>query len=223
MFMKKGEIQKARIIECAQQMFAAKGYYETQIFDIAKLAKIAKGTIYQYFKNKEDIFITLMNIYLNEWKLEALDGINDYRNNRQAASSNGNTIWYMIYRTLSFFIKDHERSKIILRMGPGLNEEIEPIVRLFEDNVMRIVIQEIKFGQEQGYIDHNIDIEISANVIMGAVFRTCYYYFIQNHDSQNKLQLKTVTDEVTKITENLLNIRNNRTRKNTVPAEYVMN
>jgi AcrR family transcriptional regulator len=44
------------ILAAAFQEFAAKGYAEARLEDVAKRAGIAKGTIYLYFKNKELLF-----------------------------------------------------------------------------------------------------------------------------------------------------------------------
>ena len=51
--MKKGEETRDRLLRCAEKAFSKKGFYETQVSDIVKLAHVAKGTIYQYFKNKD--------------------------------------------------------------------------------------------------------------------------------------------------------------------------
>ena len=40
-------------------MFARKGFYKTRISEIAKEAKVADGTVYIYFENKDDILISL--------------------------------------------------------------------------------------------------------------------------------------------------------------------
>jgi TetR/AcrR family transcriptional regulator, fatty acid metabolism regulator protein len=47
------------IIEAAVRVFARKGYFNSRVSDIAREAGIAAGTIYLYFKTKEDILITL--------------------------------------------------------------------------------------------------------------------------------------------------------------------
>jgi len=49
----------ARIINAAIKIFAEKGFYNTRISEIAHEANIADGTIYLYFKNKDDILISL--------------------------------------------------------------------------------------------------------------------------------------------------------------------
>ncbi len=48
-----------RIIEAATKVFAKKGFYQSKISEIAKEAKVADGTIYIYFENKDDILISL--------------------------------------------------------------------------------------------------------------------------------------------------------------------
>jgi len=44
----------------ARRVFFQKGYQDTTIEEVAKVARIGKGTVYLYFKNKEDLYISLM-------------------------------------------------------------------------------------------------------------------------------------------------------------------
>jgi len=53
-------IKKERIIEIARNHFYEKGYYKTNLDEIAKELNIAKGTIYNYFKSKSNLFITIV-------------------------------------------------------------------------------------------------------------------------------------------------------------------
>ena len=48
-----------QIIEAAVRVFARKGYYNSRVSDIAREAGVAAGTIYLYFKTKDDILVTL--------------------------------------------------------------------------------------------------------------------------------------------------------------------
>ncbi len=50
----------AAILEAAESVFASKGYYETRMDDIAHKAELAKGTIYYYFKSKEEVYLHLL-------------------------------------------------------------------------------------------------------------------------------------------------------------------
>ncbi|MBP1713626.1 MAG: transcriptional regulator, TetR family [Deltaproteobacteria bacterium] len=48
-----------KIIQAAAKVFAAKGFYNSRVSEIAKEANVADGTIYLYFKNKDGILISL--------------------------------------------------------------------------------------------------------------------------------------------------------------------
>jgi TetR/AcrR family fatty acid metabolism transcriptional regulator len=49
--------KRRRIIDAAVSVFAERGFYNAKVSEIAKAAQVADGTIYLYFKNKEDILI----------------------------------------------------------------------------------------------------------------------------------------------------------------------
>jgi TetR/AcrR family transcriptional regulator, fatty acid metabolism regulator protein len=56
-----------QIIDAAVRVFARKGYWNSRVSDIAREAGIAAGTIYLYFKTKEDILITLFREKMAEF------------------------------------------------------------------------------------------------------------------------------------------------------------
>jgi TetR/AcrR family fatty acid metabolism transcriptional regulator len=55
----KDETKHQKIIQAAAKVFAEKGFYNSRVSEIAKEANVADGTIYLYFKNKDDILISL--------------------------------------------------------------------------------------------------------------------------------------------------------------------
>jgi len=55
----KDENKHQKIIQAAVKVFAEKGFYNSRVSEIAKEANVADGTIYLYFKNKDDILISL--------------------------------------------------------------------------------------------------------------------------------------------------------------------
>jgi AcrR family transcriptional regulator len=52
--------RQTRILDAAAAVFARKGYHQATIRDIAQLADVADGTIYNYFDNKFDLLIGIM-------------------------------------------------------------------------------------------------------------------------------------------------------------------
>ena len=53
------EEKRAEILKAAMSAFARKGFSNTRMEDISKEANIGKGTLYEYFSSKEDLFFTL--------------------------------------------------------------------------------------------------------------------------------------------------------------------
>lgn len=51
--------KRERILRAAIRVFARKGFYSTRVSEIAKAAGVADGTIYLYFKNKDDVLVSI--------------------------------------------------------------------------------------------------------------------------------------------------------------------
>jgi TetR/AcrR family transcriptional regulator, fatty acid metabolism regulator protein len=56
-----------QIIDAAIRVFARTGYYNSRVSDIAREAGIASGTIYLYFKTKDEILVSLFRDKMAEW------------------------------------------------------------------------------------------------------------------------------------------------------------
>src|SRR5690242_2509342 len=54
-----GGDKRERILDAAEHVFAAHGFFAAKVSEIAKEAGVADGTIYLYFKNKDDLLISL--------------------------------------------------------------------------------------------------------------------------------------------------------------------
>jgi AcrR family transcriptional regulator len=52
---------RKEILEAAEKLFAAKGFFPTTMSDIAQEAEFGTGTLYKYFKSKEDLYFTLIH------------------------------------------------------------------------------------------------------------------------------------------------------------------
>jgi TetR/AcrR family fatty acid metabolism transcriptional regulator len=56
-----------QIIDAAIRVFARHGYYNSRVSDIAREAGMASGTIYLYFKTKDDILVTMFREKMARW------------------------------------------------------------------------------------------------------------------------------------------------------------
>lgn len=65
--MAEKENKKDLILQSAREIFMEKGYYAATSEEIARKAGVGKGTIYQYFASKQDIFEEMQIAYLEEY------------------------------------------------------------------------------------------------------------------------------------------------------------
>jgi TetR/AcrR family fatty acid metabolism transcriptional regulator len=66
MARRRSDDKRQRILQAAVKVFARKGYFAAKVSEIAKRAGVADGTIYLYFRNKEDILISLFDEIMAE-------------------------------------------------------------------------------------------------------------------------------------------------------------
>lgn len=176
----KGELRKDQILDCSKKIFSEKGYYETYVEEVIKEAKVGKGTFYRYFKNKEDLFISLLIKFLNEWETAAsidLSMINPENIN--------DMLKLLINRSFRFFQENEELCNIYLRVGPGLNKIFEPYLVSFEEKMLNYIKLYIKEGITMGLVRPDLDVELASNIAAGAFLRVDYYFFVFKKNSGN--------------------------------------
>jgi len=60
------EDTKSRIIDSAKKLFAEQGYQKTTVMDISKQAGLSEAALYEYFQGKEDLLLTIPDLWVCE-------------------------------------------------------------------------------------------------------------------------------------------------------------
>lgn len=63
--------KRSEILQAAIRVFARSGFFNSKVSDVAKQAGVADGTIYLYFKNKDDLLISLFDQIMGEFVARA--------------------------------------------------------------------------------------------------------------------------------------------------------
>ena len=66
MARRRSDDKRSRILQAAVKVFARRGYFASRVADVARRAGVADGTIYLYFRNKEDILVSLFDEVMSE-------------------------------------------------------------------------------------------------------------------------------------------------------------
>lgn len=192
----KANKRRQMLLDRAKKLFSKRGYYQTQISDIIKNEKIARGTLYQYFKNKDDIFTTLLQTAYDEWQAtiaEEMEGVD------LATLSPREYVRFRIRNSLAYFAKDPELTNLVLRIGYGLPPKLVQVIDHMDKEIIDQMSAEIGWGVKHGVLRKDLDVELAANLVHGAVTRIAYQYFV-------KKKMRTEPEEIDGLVEEVFDI-----------------
>ena len=72
---RRGADKRSRILKAAVRVFAREGFHGARIAEIARVAGVADGTIYLYFRNKEDLLLSLFEEHVGRLNAMLRDGL----------------------------------------------------------------------------------------------------------------------------------------------------
>jgi TetR/AcrR family fatty acid metabolism transcriptional regulator len=55
------------ILRAATDVFASRGFFNSQVADVARAAGVAAGTVYLYFRSKDDLLVSIFDRTMREW------------------------------------------------------------------------------------------------------------------------------------------------------------
>lgn len=67
--------KRALILKAATKVFAQNGFFQSQVADVARLAGVAAGTVYLYFKGKDDLLVSIFERSMKDVLAEGRDAI----------------------------------------------------------------------------------------------------------------------------------------------------
>lgn len=69
-------LKRAEILHHAADAFSRSGFHNTKMQDIATLADIGKGTIYEYFRTKEELFLAIYDAWMSSYESIVQERVN---------------------------------------------------------------------------------------------------------------------------------------------------
>jgi len=158
------KLREADILKAAEHIFATKGYHNSAILDIAEEAQYAVGTIYLYFRNKQDLYLTLIERKTEELFTtikEKVEKVNDPRAK----------IRVLVEEQLSYFEENEDFFRIYFSERGGLHWAIkDKISKSAVDKFMKYldyIAELITEGQREGVIKSQFDAKKMAYMLAG--------------------------------------------------------
>jgi AcrR family transcriptional regulator len=160
----RGRRTRDKILRAAIVVFGKRGFGDTTILDIASQARMASGTVYQYFEDKGDIFRCLLQDLTDKLHLET----------RMPADEDGRLI---VRDSVLTYLEVYREYAPIFRAWWEL---LEPPTEFTDAWVAlhmkshREMMAVIRQGQEAGIINARVDPMITADLIVSAFERPAF-------------------------------------------------
>lgn len=150
------------ILEAALKVIAENGFHGSQISKIAKEAGIADGTVYLYFKNKEDILISLFQQRLGDLVSTFNDNVRETNSAEEALRKICEIHYTELEQNINLaFVTQIElrQSSFELRKAIGLS--VKPYIELIE-HILEQGVQEKSFRPD-------LDIKLTRLLLFGGM------------------------------------------------------
>ena len=151
-----------RILEAAVKVFADQGFSQSTISQIAREAGVADGTIYLYFKNKDDILV-----HFFEYKTkQVFDG---FRKEVKKADNALDKLRFLIRRHLDEFQRDRNMAVVYQTETHQHRRMAEKQIKAMAKMYLDIVAEIVEQGQQQGAIRRDLYVGLVKRYILGGV------------------------------------------------------
>lgn len=167
----KNDDKHKKIMQAALKIFARKGFYTSRVSEIAKEAGVADGTIYLYFKNKDDILISIF-----EEEMEKM--IKDMKEEIDRVEDPCEKIRVFSLKHLNMISETQDWAEVVqveLRQSSKFMREYVNELYIQYLNIFASIIFE---GQEKGVFRDDINTGIAKRSFFGALDEMGRYWVL---------------------------------------------
>ncbi len=163
--------KRERILQAAIKIFSEKGFFNAKVSEIAASAGVADGTIYLYFKNKDDLLISLFEEKMGEV-------VEDVR--RRVAEIPGalDQLRLFIHNHMGLLVREAGLIEVIqveLRQSNKFMKEYIPVRFLEYLDVISGILEQ---GKREGVFRGDLNVTVARRAIFGALDEIALAYIL---------------------------------------------
>jgi len=158
-------VHRREILSAAERVFAVKGFFPTTMSEIAEEAEFGTGTLYNYFKSKEDLYFTLIDEKVEEINRLVKAELSHKTSAKERIEKVLRLQFEFIERNRDFFriyISERNRFEWTVKddLGKGIHDKMVTYIR--------ILAQVMKEGMKEGEFKPMDPIDL-AHALVGIV------------------------------------------------------
>jgi AcrR family transcriptional regulator len=167
----RAEDRRAQILDVAKGVFAENGYHRANIADICKAARIGRGTLYQYFDNKREVMVALME-EIEERVSRVLRGRPTVANIADVDRVPRRLIAAFCKKRLRELLDavfvDEATLRLVLREARNLDGYVDGVIEKIDELVLAALGEDLRAAQAAGVM-RQVDLKLTARYIVGGV------------------------------------------------------
>ncbi|QIW80929.1 fatty acid metabolism transcriptional regulator FadR [Bacillus tequilensis] len=183
--MKQKRPKYMQIIDAAVEVIAENGYHQSQVSKIAKQAGVADGTIYLYFKNKEDILISLFKEKMGQFIERMEEDIKEKTTAKEKLA-------LVISKHFSLLADDHNLAIVTQLELRQSNLELRQKINEVLKGYMNILDNILTEGIQSGELKEGLDVRLARQMIFGTIDETVTTWVMNDQ----KYDLAALSDSV---------------------------
>ncbi len=156
------ERKRERMLEVAAELFSKKNYHEVMMDDVARLTDVAKGTVYNYFSSKEELYFTIMS--------SKLENLNTSLKNKIASEiSVIDSLHTYVIHLYMFMIKYQNFFLMYQKEYMNAQNEFCDELREMSDELKSILSDVIYKGKRDNQF-RDVDESFTVKLVLGSIF-----------------------------------------------------
>ena len=177
-----GAVAKRQIIlDAAMRVFSAKGFHNAKIEEIAQEAEVGKGTVYEYFSNKEALFVEMLESAFHAYTEGLTQAVS-------AADGSSGRLHAMLKFSLSFIQQKQELARLMMEQPIGIPPRLKQSFAALQRRIRQQVDDILQEGVERGELREH-DRNVAVAMVMGTVYMFCRW----EAQGRNKVSIEQIS------------------------------
>lgn len=181
---------KEKILKAGFELICNDGYYNTNTSKIAKKAGVSTGIIYQYFKDKRDIFIAGLKKYADDIFFPML--------NLPETKFNKNDFPKIMKNMINKYIENHNLSQIAHEEITAMTHSDKDIAYYFYKKEIEMTEKITQILRNNGFNKNNLNERV--HIVIGIIDNLCHEIIYHKHEELNYNEMTNI------VIDNIVNL-----------------
>jgi AcrR family transcriptional regulator len=189
----KADDRRSQILDVAKRVFAQMGYHAANIANICQAANIGRGTLYQYFENKRDVLLAVVDQICERLQTTLAErppipeiDVSDIPLELIAEFSHSR-----LKNVLDAIFADEEALRLVLREARGFDGGIDQVLSKIDATLLGAIEEDLRASMRLGLI-REVDPKAFALFILGGIEKV-FLSYIATH---KRIEVEQILEKI---------------------------